>query len=218
MTRDLRTPGPALRGAVAAGVLALAVGCGAPPGTPTAPPAATPPAATPPAATAPQTTSGSPVPQPGVGAHNDADVRFAQGIIPHLEQAAEMGQILASKPGLSTELREVAAGIEARQAAEANQLRGWLKAWGSTEAGEQDAGGADGVLTAQQVKNLHDADTLTAARLYLTGMVAHHEAVIALARDDIAHGENPGARELAQGIVASRQAEIEGLGELLAGF
>lgn len=196
----------ALRGAVTAGVLVLVAGCAAPAGTPTLSPTPTP-------ASAPV-----PGPRPGASGHNDADVRFAQDMIPHLTQAEEVADVVLTKPGLSTELREVATGIQDRQGPEVARLRGWLKAWGATEAGEQDARSRAGVLTAQQLKNLHDADTLAAAKLYLEGMITHHEAAIALARDELAGGVSPEARELAQQVIDSRSAEIDGLRELLVGF
>ena len=59
-------------------------------------------------------------------AHNDADVRFAQGMIPHHQQAVEMSDMLATKQGIEPQVMSLAKQIKAAQAPEIEQLQSWL--------------------------------------------------------------------------------------------
>lgn len=63
-------------------------------------------------------------------AHNDADVAFAQGMIPHHQQAIEMVDMLLAKQGIDPEVVSVANTIKNDQGPEIAQMRGWLQEWG----------------------------------------------------------------------------------------
>ena len=59
---------------------------------------------------------------------DDADVLFAQSMIPHHEQAIEMADLaLDPASGASTAVRELATRIKAAQDPEIATLRAWLK-------------------------------------------------------------------------------------------
>jgi uncharacterized protein (DUF305 family) len=77
--------------------------------------------ATPPASTA---TSSPPVAQ----AHNQADITFAQGMIPHHAQAIAMSQMAAQR-AVSPQVKDLAARIQSAQQPEIDQLSGLLRAW-----------------------------------------------------------------------------------------
>jgi len=61
---------------------------------------------------------------------NDADVAFAQQMIPHHQQAVEMAQ-LAETRAESPEVKDLAADIEAAQDPEIETMTGWLDSWGA---------------------------------------------------------------------------------------
>ena len=63
-------------------------------------------------------------------AHNDADVMFAQGMIPHHQQAIEMSDMLLSKQGIDPGVVSLANQIKAAQGPEIEQMQGWLTQWG----------------------------------------------------------------------------------------
>src|SRR4249920_2095383 len=63
------------------------------------------------------------------GDHNQADVMFAQMMIPHHEQAIEMAQ-LASTRASSADVKALAAQIQAAQQPEIDEMKGWLASWG----------------------------------------------------------------------------------------
>ena len=73
--------------------------------------------------------------------HNDADVAFAQQMIPHHQQAVEMAQ-LAETRAESAEVKNVAAEIKAAQDPEIETMTGWLESWGE-DVPDEDMSGMD---------------------------------------------------------------------------
>ncbi|MGW6703854.1 DUF305 domain-containing protein [Streptomyces sp. NPDC054956] len=61
--------------------------------------------------------------------HNQADVTFAQQMIPHHRQAVVMAQMVRSHSS-SSEIKALATRIEKAQETEIDTMTGWLKAWG----------------------------------------------------------------------------------------
>ena len=72
--------------------------------------------------------SASAAAEAGSADFNDADVAFAQMMIPHHEQALEMAQ-LADDRASDAELKEIAGKIEKAQDPEIRTMKGWLKSW-----------------------------------------------------------------------------------------
>ncbi len=68
---------------------------------------------------------GSPPP-----AHNDADVAFAQGMVPHHEQAIHMSD-LALRQAASAKVKDLARRIKDDKEREITQMKGWLAQWGN---------------------------------------------------------------------------------------
>ena len=62
------------------------------------------------------------------GDHNQADVMFAQMMIPHHEQAIEMAQLAASRAS-NADVKTLAAQIQAAQQPEIDEMTGWLPSW-----------------------------------------------------------------------------------------
>lgn len=78
-------------------------------------------------------------------------------------------------------------------------------------------GGRDGGMMSQaDMGILRQAGGDKAARLFLTGMIAHHKGAIAMAKTETASGQNPAAKRLAGTITTSQQAEIATMNKLLA--
>lgn len=70
---------------------------------------------------------------PGGEEHNQADVMFAQHMIPHHQQAVEMSDMLLTKQGIDPRVIELANQIKAAQGPEIQQMQGWLNQWGSPQ-------------------------------------------------------------------------------------
>ena len=170
----------------------------------------------------------------GVEAHNAADVTFAQGMIPHHRQAVEMSDMLLGKQGVDPRVVTLANDIKAAQGPEIEQLRGWLNQWGASMPGG-DMGGHDmpghdmsgggmpghdmpggdmpgmsghGMMSAQDMDALQDAQGTEASRLFLTQMIEHHEGAVTMAQQEVDNGQNPPAVELARSIIDTQQREI----------
>lgn len=63
--------------------------------------------------------------------HSEADVMFAQMMIPHHQQAIEMSNIILSKDNIPADVTALAEEIKAAQGPEIAQLTDWLKRGGS---------------------------------------------------------------------------------------
>lgn len=155
--------------------------------------------------------------------HNDADVMFAQGMIPHHAQAVEMSDIVLAKDGVDEEVRSLAGEIQAAQAPEIELMSGWLEGWGeevpATDAMDSMAGmdhSDSGMMSEEDMAALTDSDGAEASRLFLEQMIEHHQGAIAMAETELSEGSAAEATELAQSIIDTQQAEIRTMEDLLA--
>ena len=146
-------------------------------------------------ATAP-TASGA----PAAGPHNDADVTFATMMIPHHQQAIEMSDMILAKDGIDPAVTELARQIKDAQAPEITQMSGWLAGWGanpSPSMSGMDHGG--GMMDPADMEALEKASGAEAAKLFLTGMVKHHQGAITMAQEELTNGQNPEAKTAGPG-------------------
>ena len=152
---------------------------------------------------------------------NDADVAFAQGMLPHHQQAVEMAQ-LATYRAADPRVKDLAARIEAAQAPEIETLAGWLESWGpeATSSSGMDHGGTDhgdtgGMMSDEDMTALADASGAEFDRLFLEQMTAHHSGAVQMAETEIAEGQNSDAIAMAEGIRDTQNAEIAQMQQLL---
>ncbi|MGV0108940.1 DUF305 domain-containing protein [Arthrobacter sp. CP30] len=153
--------------------------------------------------------------------HNDADVMFAQMMIPHHRQAVEMSEMILANDGIDSQVTDLATTIKDAQGPEIETMAGWLKAWGESmepEGGMEghDMGSMGGMMSEEQMSELESAESVEASRMFLESMTAHHEGAIDMAQDEIDHGQNPDPVELAETIVKTQQAEIDQMQQLLS--
>jgi uncharacterized protein (DUF305 family) len=108
-------------------------------------------------------------------------------------------------------------------------MNGWLRDWGqgsSTEHDDHDMADMEGMemedmemegmLSDQQMKELEGASGAQFDRLFLQGMISHHEGAVTMAEEELKSGRFPAAKELAQRIIDSQRAEIAEMNALLA--
>lgn len=148
------------------------------------------------------------------GEHNDADVMFAQMMIPHHEQAVQMSEILLGKDGVPQDVRDLAERVAQTQEPEIEQMQAMLTAWDAPATPDESAtahgGHGSGMVDEQGMNWLCEAEEgPEAAELYLEQMIRHHEGATEMARDEVEQGSNPEAVELAREIVEAQEAEIE---------
>jgi uncharacterized protein (DUF305 family) len=154
--------------------------------------------------------------------HNDADVMFAQHMLPHHQQAIEMSDVVLAKQGVDPRVTELATEIKAAQGPEIKQMQDWLRQWGNPPmppmATEEGQGGHDmegmsgdgmGMMSDADMTALNSAQGVEVSRLFLTGMITHHEGAIDMAQTEIQDGKFAPAVEMAHAIVKSQQQEID---------
>ncbi len=142
-----------------------------------------------------------------------ADVMFAQMMIPHHQQAVELGAI-ALNGEASAEVLALAKKIADDQTHEIEHMEAWLDAAGASDHMDHDMA-MDGMLTEEQLDTLKAAKGPEFNRLFLEGMIAHHEGAIAMAKD-VENSKNKDVAEMAASIIETQTAEIEYMKELLA--
>ena len=154
--------------------------------------------------------------------NNDADVMFAQMMIPHHQQAVEMSEMLLAKDNIPANVRDFAQGVVAAQGPEIERMNAMLTAWDEEPMSESggmegmDHGSSmDGMMSEEDMQQLEDAQGTEAARLYLEQMTVHHEGAVDMARDEVDNGENPQAVALAQQVIEDQEAEIQEMETML---
>jgi uncharacterized protein (DUF305 family) len=166
---------------------------------------------------------------PGAEAHNDADVMFAQHMIPHHQQAIEMSDMLLAKQGIDPKVTELATQIKAAQGPEIQQMQGWLDEWGNPPMSPMPSGdmnmpehggmpgmsSGQGMMSEQDMTALKNAQGVEASRLFLTQMTEHHQGAITMAQTEIKDGQYPPAVEMARAIVSTQQQEIDTMNGIL---
>lgn len=154
-------------------------------------------------------------------AFNDADIEFAQQMIPHHEEAIEMAR-LAEDRAADPRVVDLAARIEAAQAPELDTLTGWLDDWGADPAeggghGMDHDGGSMEMMTEEDMTALTSADGAAFDELFLEQMIEHHTGAVEMAETELSDGEFPAALEMAESIRTSQSEEIAEMEGLLDG-
>lgn len=154
--------------------------------------------------------------------YNDADIMFAQMMIPHHQQAVEMSEMLLAKEGIPAQVVEFAQGVIDAQGPEIDRMNAMLEVWGQqpvTDSGGMgtmdEMGGMSGMMSQEDMTALEEAQGTEVARLYLEQMTAHHEGAVDMARDEVADGQNPHAITLAEQIINDQEAEIAQMQQML---
>ncbi|MFI0904570.1 DUF305 domain-containing protein [Streptomyces sioyaensis] len=161
---------------------------------------------------------------PAPGASNDADVTFAQSMIPHHQQAVEMAQ-LAEGRASDKEIKTLAAAIEKAQGPEITTMRAWLKAWRAPASSahgmpgmDHGSGGMDGMsgmMSAKDMTDLKAAKGRGFDRKFAQMMIGHHNGAITMAKDEQRNGRNATAKKLAGDVIKNQTAEVAKMNKIL---
>lgn len=165
--------------------------------------------------------------------HNEADVEFAEGMIPHHAQALLMVE-MGDDRGTTPEFRRLLEDIEAAQGPEIELMAGWLEDWdegvpptgtgmgqgyGSGGASDHGMGNGDpmqpGMMGPRDLDRLGMTEGRGFERMWMRLMIQHHEDAIEMAETERRLGEYPDALELAADIIDAQQSEIELMEDLI---
>ncbi|MEU9117210.1 DUF305 domain-containing protein [Streptomyces sp. NPDC048483] len=169
--------------------------------------------------------------KPAPGAFNDADVSFAQGMIPHHRQAVEMAELTEGRAS-DAEIKTLAAAIEKAQDPEIKTMRSWLKAWGKPESSEHNmpgmehgsggmdhgSGGMDGTAGMMSEKDMTDLKAAKGKdfdKKFAQMMIGHHNGAITMAKDEQKNGRNATAKKLAGDVIKNQAAEVDRMNKIL---
>jgi uncharacterized protein (DUF305 family) len=124
---------------------------------------------------------------------SQADADFMQGMIMHHAQAVEMTALIASHTD-NKQLHSLGARISSSQSDEIKFMKRWLAARGEpVSMATSDMPGMDmshekmplmpGMLTPEQMDALRKAKGVGFDRLFLTGMIQHHNGALTMVKD-----------------------------------
>lgn len=151
--------------------------------------------------------------------HNAEDVSFAQGMIPHHRQAVQMAGLAATRAA-SPKVKSLSEDIDKAQGPEIKTMSGWLKSW--NEEVPEDMPGMDhsghampGMMTPEDMNKLKKASGEEFDTAFLKMMVEHHKGAVSMAETEKSKGSYKPAKEMADEIIDSQNAEIKQMDKLL---
>ena len=151
-----------------------------------------------------------------------ADVRFMQNMIGHHAQALEMTALVDARTA-SPGMRLLAQRIDLSQRDEIRMMREWLARHGAAAPSEHaqhmhDAALMPGMLTPEQMARLAAVKGGEFDRLFLEGMIRHHEGALTMVRELF---DTPGAGQegdmfaFASDVDADQRMEIDRMAAML---
>ncbi|MET7457544.1 DUF305 domain-containing protein [Streptomyces sp. NPDC005574] len=155
-------------------------------------------------------------------AHNAQDVTFAQGMIPHHQQALAMAGLAADRAS-SARVKDLAARIEKAQDPEIRTMSGWLTSWGEDVPASgsmpgmdhSDGSGMAGMMDDKDMAELKKMSGTDFDTMFLTMMVEHHKGAVTMAGTEKDKGEYGPATAMADDVVTAQTAEIAEMNKLL---
>ena len=149
---------------------------------------------------------------------NDADIMFAQMMIPHHEQALELAD-MALDPTLmaSEQVKALASQIKAAQDPEIDVMTQWLSEWDQPlmDMSEDHSMTMEGMLSIDELSALGQMSGEEFDQAWVSAMIAHHKGAITMADTVKAEGESAPVQELADAIIQAQKSEIDTLELLL---
>lgn len=152
--------------------------------------------------------------------HNDADIAFVRGMIPHHQQAIEMSDSLI-RGGSDPVILDLAEQIKAAQQPEIDEMRAWLDDRDiDADADAHDDHGTDadpmGMMTDEEMASMHSMNGPALEREFLEKMILHHEGALDMAETYLPDAKEPSVRAIAEAVIATQQVEIDEMRGLLA--
>jgi uncharacterized protein (DUF305 family) len=154
------------------------------------------------------------------GMRMDADRVFIEQMIPHHQDAIDMGT-LALERAEHTEIRQLAEKVIRDQSKEISWMRSWYKAWYGTDVPDyQEAvggggmhwrGNGTGMMSGGMGERMTDLEQLGNAtpfdKEFIEQMVPHHQMAIMMAQM-ILNSDRKEMRDLGRSIIRSQSSEV----------
>jgi len=146
------------------------------------------------------------------GTYTDDELKFASMMIPHHSQAVTMSE-LALANSTNPEITSLATAIRDAQAPEIKQMQSWLDASNYSESHAHHME-MSGMLSDEELAELSIAKGSAFDRLFLEGMIAHHEGAIEMI-SMIKNSTNSEVKKLYADILTNQSAEFKTMKALL---
>ena len=143
------------------------------------------------------------------GAFSSQDIMFAEMMIPHHEQAIEMSELALKNTG-NPDVLALAEQIRGAQEPEIELM----KSWPGVDLGGHSGHTMMGMLDENELEMLRVTTGADFDRLFLEGMIKHHEGAIDMA-EMINDSKNPEVAKLGKAIIESQSSEIAAMKALL---
>lgn len=177
---------------------------------------------------------------PPTPSDTSAEAGFARDMQVHHGQAVEMALLVRDRTE-DPEIRLLALDVATGQTQQQGQMYAWLAMWGLPQTSSEpemtwmtrppldgsashgEHSGTEhvpgepmpGLATFEQMQALQQAEGVEAERLFLELMIAHHIGGVEMAEAVVARSDEPVVLDLAAGMIALQQKEIDYMTELL---
>ena len=145
-----------------------------------------------------------------------ADVTFLEDMVIHHQQALELAAMVPIQSSDSA-LRAFAEQNATQQRTELQGCQAQLLQWEvpGGHSGRDKPADIPGMVDQATIEKLRGLRGRAFETLWLQTMIAHHRGAIAMAQNEIEHGQSPEAISIAQSLVPFQQAEINQMNQLL---
>jgi uncharacterized protein (DUF305 family) len=145
--------------------------------------------------------------------HNEADVQFSLGMIPHHRQTVQIAD-MATKKGSSEQVKVVAAEILGAEQAEITTMTGWLHSWSVPVPEDHSAmAGMDmdmpGMLSTADIKSLDALSGAAFDKKFLPMVAKHLQNGVDMAKKVQQSGTHAATKTLANKIVTEQEEQIK---------
>jgi len=162
--------------------------------------------------------TGSTLMPPEPASWNAEDAAFVQMMVPHHSQALVMSALAPSR-AQDPQVRALAERIGAAQQPEIELMTAWMEQQGVEPMDGMDGmdgmSGMEGMLSPEELEELASARGREFDRLFLEGMIRHHEGAVTMADEVAVGGTALQVNELAADVAAGQSAEVGRMRDIL---
>jgi uncharacterized protein (DUF305 family) len=141
---------------------------------------------------------------------NDADVTFAQMMIPDHQMVAKMAALAETKAS-NAQLKTLATQMKAGQSQAVETLSGWLKAWGKPTTSDMAGMNMPGGMTDADMDKLKAKTGMEFDMLFAQMMITHHNGSMQMCRDEQANGLSTEAKAMAEAMIKTQTSQVTAL-------
>ncbi|MCE7004507.1 DUF305 domain-containing protein [Kibdelosporangium philippinense] len=150
------------------------------------------------------------VPPAQASSHNQADVKFAQDMIPHHQQTIQMAD-LATRQATGQKVKIVAASVLSAEEKEIQMMKGWLTQWKAAHPDAAKHGGHDmpGMISTSDMTALEAMSGAAFDSQWLSMIEKHLESGVTMSKTVLAEGQSAEAKAMANEIIENQEAKIK---------